>query len=219
MSGTTRLEPTERTRLRRLHQRGSHEREVIHAILDAMPLCHVGYVIEGRPVVTPTFQWREGDRVYWHGSAASRALRASEGTEVCLTVSLLDGLVLARSAFHHSANYRSVMIFGRATRVVDPELKVERLRRFVETLHPGRWETLRPIKEQELKATTVLSLPIEEASAKIRSGGPVDDEGDYALPIWAGVLPLRYARDVPQPDPRNLPGVVEPGHLRTLGIG
>lgn len=214
-----RLEVTERTRVRRLHQRGAYDRATIDAILDATPMCHVGYLVDGRPAVTPTFHWREGDRVYWHGSAASRALRAAEGAEVCLTVSLLDGLVLARSAFHHSANYRSVMIFGRAEKVSDPELKTARLRAFLEGLYPGRWSTLRPITDQELKATTVLSLPIEEASAKIRSGPPVDDEEDYALPIWGGVLPIRYAFDATQPDARNLEGVAEPGYARDRSLG
>jgi nitroimidazol reductase NimA-like FMN-containing flavoprotein (pyridoxamine 5'-phosphate oxidase superfamily) len=214
-----RLEVTERTRVRRLHQRGAYDRATIDAILDATPMCHVGYLVDGRPAVTPTFHWREGDRVYWHGSAASRALRAAEGAEVCLTVSLLDGLVLARSAFHHSANYRSVMIFGRAEKVSDPELKTTRLRAFLEGLYPGRWSTLRPITDQELKATTVLSLPIEEASAKIRSGPPVDDEEDYALPIWGGVLPIRYAFDATQPDVRNLEGVAEPGYARDRSLG
>lgn len=216
---STRVEMTERTRLRRRRDRGRYEREVIDAILDATPLCHVGYVIEGRPAVTPTLQWREGDRVYWHGSSASRALRAAEGAEVCLTVSLLDGLVLARSAFHHSANYRAVMLYGRATPVADAELKRQRLQSFVEKLYPGRWKQLRPITDRELRATTVLALPIEEASAKVREGQPVDSEEDYAWPVWAGVLPVRFALGPPQPDPRNLPGVSEPQGIRELAMG
>jgi nitroimidazol reductase NimA-like FMN-containing flavoprotein (pyridoxamine 5'-phosphate oxidase superfamily) len=214
-----RLESTDRTRLRRRHERGRYDLETIHAILDASPLCHVAYVVDGRPVVTPTLQWREGERVYWHGSSASRALRASEGTEVCLSVALLDGLVLARSAFHHSANYRSVMIFGRATRVDDPRLVVEKMRNFVEGLYPGRWDTLRPIRDQEVKATTVLSLPIEEASAKVRTGGPIDDEEDYALPIWGGVLPVRRVLGPPEADPRNPEGTPEPERLPARAIG
>lgn len=219
-AGTNReIEITERTRLRRLRERGSHDRAAIDSILDATPLCHLGYVLDGSPVVTPTLQWREGDRVYWHGSNASRALRAAEGREVCLTVTLLDGLVLARSAFHHSANYRSAMVFGTATRVVDPEEKRARLRRFLDGLYPGRWETLRPMQDQELKATAVLSLPIDEASAKIRTGPPVDDEEDYSLPIWGGVLPVRQSIDAPEPDPRNLAGLEVPKSLRDLTIG
>jgi len=213
------LPVTDRTRLRRLHSRGAHDRATIDAILDAMPLCHVGYVRDGKPVVTPTLQWREGDRVYWHGSSASRALRAADGTDVCLTVSILDGLVLARSAFHHSVNYRSVMIFGRATAVDDPAEKVARMRTFVEGLYPGRWDGLRPLTDQEVKATTVLSMPIDEASAKIRTGGPVDDDEDYALPIWAGVVPVTLILGAPEADPRNLSEVAEPPHVSSVEIG
>ncbi len=210
---SSQLDVTERTRLRRRHQRGHFDRETIHAILDVTPLCHVGYLIEGRPSVTPTLQWREGEAVYWHGSSASRALRASGGMDVCLTVSLLDGLVLARSAFHHSANYRSVMLFGRATEVADPALKAAKLRTFIERLYPGRWDALRPITDQELKATTVLALPIAEASAKVRAGGPIDDEADHAWPVWAGVLPVRPVWGRPEADPRNPVGVPEPDYL------
>jgi len=213
------LPVTDRTRLRRLHARGAHDRATIDAILDAMPLCHVGYVRDGKPVVTPTLQWREGDRVYWHGSSASRALRAADGTDVCLTVSILDGLVLARSAFHHSVNYRSVMIFGRATAVDDPAEKVARMRTFVEGLYLGRWDGLRPLTDQEVKATTVLSMPIDEASAKIRTGGPVDDDADYALPIWAGVVPVTLILGAPEADPRNLSEVAEPPHVSSVEIG
>ncbi len=202
-----------------MHTRGSYDRDTLYAILDAMPLAHVGYAIEGRPFVTPTFQWREGDRVYWHGSSASRAIRSARGAQVCLTVSLLDGFVLARSAFHHSANYRSAMVFGEAVEVTDPEEKRARLERFVEGLYPGRWEALRPVAPQELKATTVLSLPIDEASAKLRTGGPVDDEEDYAWPVWAGVVPVRHVVGAPEPDPRNLDAVDEPEGLRRLRIG
>jgi nitroimidazol reductase NimA-like FMN-containing flavoprotein (pyridoxamine 5'-phosphate oxidase superfamily) len=208
-----RLEVTQRTRLRRRHQRGSYDLETLYAILDATPLCTVGYVIDGKPAVTPTLQWREGDTVYWHGSSASRALRAAEGTDVCLTVAQLDGWVLARSAFHHSANYRSAMLFGRATRVPD-ELKAEKLRAFIEGLYPGRWAALRPVTPQELKATTLLGLPIREASAKVRAGGAVDDEEDYSWPVWAGVLPVTTVLGSVEPDPRNLPDVAAPGYLR-----
>jgi nitroimidazol reductase NimA-like FMN-containing flavoprotein (pyridoxamine 5'-phosphate oxidase superfamily) len=211
--------PSERTRVRRLHERGRYDRATIDAILDAQPLAHVGTVVDGLPVVTPTLQWREGDHVYWHGSAASRMLRAAEGREVCLTATLLDGLVLARSAFHHSVNYRSVMLFGRAEKVSDPEEKAARLRYFLDGLYPGRWEQLRPMTAQELKATTVLSMPIDEASAKVRTGPPVDDEDDYALPIWAGVVPVRLALLEAEADPRNRPDVAQPAPLPVARIG
>lgn len=213
------LAPTERTRLRRLHARGDFSRETIHAILDATPLCHVAYQGEDGPVCIPTLQWREGDHVYWHGSSASRAIRAAAGHEVCLTVSILDGFVLARSAFHHSANYRSAMIFGRPNVVDDPDQKLARLKAFIDGLYPARWETLRPVTVQEAKATTVLGMPIDEASAKVRTGAPVDDEDDYGLPIWAGVIPVRMQILDLEPDPRNLPGLDPPEHATALKLG
>ena len=216
---TATLPVTERTRVKRAHERGRHDRQSIYDILDATPLCHVGYLLDGKPAVTPTIHWREGDHVYWHGSSASRALRKAAGLDVCLTVSLIDGMVLARSAFHHSANYRSVMIYGTATKITDPEEKSEKLRGLVDMLYPGRWDTLRPMTAQEVKATTVLSLPIEEASAKIRTGGPVDDEEDYALPIWAGVVPIRQVVDAPIPDTRNLAELTVPNHARDFKTG
>jgi nitroimidazol reductase NimA-like FMN-containing flavoprotein (pyridoxamine 5'-phosphate oxidase superfamily) len=212
------LTVTERTRLRRLHERGHFDPKTIYSILDAMPLCHVGYLVDGKPAVTPTFQWREGDTVYWHGSSASRAIRSSTDADVCLTVTLLDGFVLARSAFHHSANFRSVMIYGRATKVADPSEKEARLRTFVEILYPGRWDELRPMTDQEAKATTVLSMPIDEASAKIRTGQPVDDEADYALPVWAGVVPAHIQLGEPLPDPR-LRDTPMPGYVRDFSVG
>ena len=213
------LETTERTRLRRYHERGHFDRATIDAILDAMPMCHVGYLIEGKPVVMPTFQWREGDHVYWHASSAGRGIRNAEGTEVCLTVSILDGLVLARSGMHHSANSRSVMIFGTPRRITDEKEKLEKLKGFIDKMYPGRWDTLRPVTAQEAKATAILSLPITEASAKVRTGGPVDDEEDYALPIWAGVIPISMQVGAPVPDERNLPEVDEPAHVRGFKIG
>jgi len=213
------LETTERTRLRRYHERGHFDRATIDAILDAMAMCHVGYLIEGKPVVMPTFQWREGDHVYWHASSAGRGIRNAEGTEVCLTVSILDGLVLARSGMHHSANSRSVMIFGTPRRITDEKEKLEKLKGFIDKMYPGRWDTLRPVTAQEAKATAILSLPITEASAKVRTGGPVDDEEDYALPIWAGVIPISMQVGAPVPDERNLPEVDEPAHVRGFKIG
>lgn len=211
--------PSERVRVKRLHQRGHYDHATIHAILDAMPVASVGYVIDGQPYVTPTLQWREGDRVYWHGSSASRMLRTVDAADVCLTVTILDGLVMARSAFHHSANYRSVMLLGKARRVSDPAQAEASLRRFVDGLFPGRWDMLRPMNAQELKATHVLSMDIAEASAKIRTGMPVDDEEDYALPIWAGVLPVRMEIGAPVADPKNLAGVEPPEHLLRVRLG
>lgn len=218
MSGK-RLAASDRVRIRRVHERGHYDAATIYAILDAMPLAHVAYVVDGQPYVTPTLQWREGDRVYWHGSAASRMLERVQRADVCVTVTLIDGLVLARSAFHHSANYRSVMILGRAVKVVDPEEKKLHLANFVNGLFPGRWSLLRTMTVQEAKATTVLSLPIDEASAKIRTGGPKDDDEDYTLPIWAGVVPLNIAVGEPQSDARNLPGIEPPAHAYRLRIG
>lgn len=205
--------PTGRTRLRRAHERGHYDHETIHTILDATPQCFVGYTIDGAPYVTPTLHWREGNHVYWHGSSASRALRASTNAEVCLTVSIMDGFVLARSGFHHSVNSRSVMLFGTAEKVTDQAEKEARLTSFLDGLFPGRAATLRPNTAQELKATTILRLEIGEASAKIRSGGPVDDEEDYALPIWAGVIPLTTSAAPPVADPRNIDGVPVPDHV------
>ena len=210
------LAVTEQTRLRRLHERGRFDRKTIYSIVDAMPLCHVGFALNDKPMVIPTFQWREGDHIYWHGSSASRGIRASQDMDVCLTVSLLDGLVLARSGMHHSANFRSVMIFGRPSVVEDPDRKAASLNAFIDTLYPGRSEMLRPMTDQEAKATTVLSMPIDEASAKIRDDGVHDDEEDYALPIWAGVIPVRHTVGEPIPDPRNLTGVETPEHVKSF---
>jgi uncharacterized protein len=193
--------PTDFTRVRRMHPRGAYDRETVHAVLDAAAYCHVGHVIEGRPVVIPTLHWREGDAVYWHGSAASRMLRNNAGgNEVCLTATLIDGYVLARSAFHHSINYRSVMCFGTARLVSDGEEKRAALAGFVNRLFPGRWEKLRPVTEQELKATAVLAMDLTEASAKIRTGPPGDDAEDVDWPIWGGVLPVHLVAGKPEPD-------------------
>jgi nitroimidazol reductase NimA-like FMN-containing flavoprotein (pyridoxamine 5'-phosphate oxidase superfamily) len=196
--------PSSRPRGRRLPKRAHYDAATVHAILDAGYVCHVGYVIEGQPYVTPTAHWRHGTRVYWHGSSASRMLRTlqGEGVRCCLTVTQLDGLVLARSAFHHSMNYRSVMALGTARAVLDRDLKEVALRGFVERIAPGRWAALRPVTAQELKATTVLWMELDEASAKIRTGPPVDDEPDYALPIWAGVVPVEQRLGSPVPDER-----------------
>lgn len=210
---------TDRVRLRRMHERGGYRRDDIDPILDAMPLCHVGYVFNNQPYVTPTLQWREGGHVYWHGSSASRMLRASNEADVCLTVSILDGFVMARSGMHHSINYRSVMLLGKARKILDSDQKEERLRTMVEGMFPGRWDILRPATGQELKATTVLYMPIDEASAKVRSGPPGDNEEDYALPIWAGEIPVRMQVQAPVPDPRNLDDVEPPEHITTFQLG
>lgn len=211
--------PSQRVRVKRLHERGHYDAETIHGILDAMPICSVGYVFNGQPYVTPTLQWREGDHMYWHGSSASRMLETVDEADVCVTVTLIDGFVMARSAFHHSANYRSVMALGRAHKVKDRDEKEARLKVFVDSLFPGRWDMLRPMNGQELKATTVLSLPLSEASAKIRTGPPKDDEEDYALPIWAGVVPVTMQIGAPINDTRNLAGVLPPEHARALRLG
>jgi len=204
--------PTERTQVKRLPKRGKYERETVFAILDAGFVCHVGFSVDGQPYVIPTNYGRSGETVYLHGSAASRMLRTlSEGVAVGVTVTHVDGLVLARSAFHHSVNYRSVVILGTARLVTDPAEKMEALRVFTEHVMKGRWDDVRQPTEQELKATTVLALPLEEVSAKVRTGGPIDDEEDYALPVWAGVLPLETVAKEPLADPqrRNNPAVPE----------
>ncbi|MCG8354594.1 MAG: pyridoxamine 5'-phosphate oxidase family protein [Kiloniellales bacterium] len=206
--------PTPRTRVKRLHQRAVYEREGVYAVLDAGLMCHVGYVIDGQPYVTPTAYWREGDRVYWHGSSASRALRQlKSGVPACFTVALLDGLVLARSGFHSSINYRSVMALGTAELVDDEAHKLRALEAFSERLTPGRWDELRPVNGQEIKATTVLTMKLDEVSAKIRNGPPADDEEDYDLDVWAGVLPIHYSLGKPEPDPRLKAGIAEPAYL------
>ncbi len=210
---------TDRVRLRRLHQRGVYDPASIHQILDTMPVCNVGYVSDGQPYVTPTLQWREGDQVYWHGSSASRMLRAAEGADVCMTVSIIDGFVMARSGLHHSINYRSAMLLGKARKITDPEEKEARMRAMMDGMFPGRWDSLRPATSQELKATTVLSMPIDEASAKVRTGQPSDDEEDYALPIWTGVIPVRMEVQQPEPDPRNFNNVAVPDHIANFRLG
>ena len=195
------FQPTANTTLKRLPERGSFDRTVVNSILDEGFICHVGFAVEGQPFVVPTSYVRVADRLFIHGSAASRMLRSlSEGISVCVTVTLVDGLVLARSAFHHSINYRSVVIIGVATPLTNPDDKLAALRAFTEHVIPGRWPDVRQPNDQELKATTVLSLPLEEVSAKIRTGGPKDDEADYAIPVWAGELPLRVVPGTPLPD-------------------
>jgi nitroimidazol reductase NimA-like FMN-containing flavoprotein (pyridoxamine 5'-phosphate oxidase superfamily) len=206
---------SERVRLRRKRERGSYDRVVIDAILDEALIAHLGIVDEhGQPFVIPTLHAREGDVVYCHGSTASRTLRAlAGGAPACLTVTLIDGLVLARSAMHHSANYRSAMLVGQAKLVEGVDEKRAALRAVVEHIVPGRWADVRAPSANELRATAVLALPIAECSAKVRSGGPLDDEEDYALGAWAGVIPLTSEPQAPEPDQRLRPGIEPPSYV------
>ncbi|MEP6741325.1 MAG: pyridoxamine 5'-phosphate oxidase family protein [bacterium] len=199
---------TERTTLKRLPKRGVYDCQLVYAILDEGFICHVGFIADEKPVVIPTGYARVDDGLYIHGSQASRMLRTLKtGIDVCVTVTLLDGLVLARSAFHHSMNYRSVVIFGKASEIEEPTAKLAALRALSEHMIPGRWDEVRQPNEQELKATTVLSLKLEEVSAKVRTGPPLDDEEDYSLNVWAGVLPLKLVVEEPVPDPRVKTGI------------
>ena len=205
---------TQRTKVKRLPDRGRYDRETIEAILDEAFICHVGFVVDGQPYVIPTGFARIDDDLYVHGSSASRMLRnLSKGIEVCVTVTLIDGLVLARSAFHHSINYRSVVILGRAQLVEDAGEKNRALEAFTEHIVPGRWADVRWPTELELKATSVLKLSIEEASAKIRTGDPKDDEEDYAMHVWAGVLPLTISPATPIRDSRLAEGIDVPHYI------
>lgn len=207
----TTFQKTERTTLKRLPARGVYDRELVYQILDEGFICHAGFVVAGRPFVIPTGYARANDQLYIHGSQASHMLRTlKSGLDVCVTVTLLDGLVLARSAFHHSMNYRSVVVFGQAVLVDDSE-KLAALLAFSEHVIAGRWADVRQPTKQELKATTVLALPLDEVSAKVRTGPPLDDDEDYELPVWAGVIPLGLAvQGAPVPDPRLKPGVEIP---------
>jgi nitroimidazol reductase NimA-like FMN-containing flavoprotein (pyridoxamine 5'-phosphate oxidase superfamily) len=210
-------EPTPRNRIRRHPERAHYDRECVFAILDAAVMCHVGYVIDGLPYVTPTLFWREGERLYWHGSSASRMLRSQAGgLPVCLTVSHADGLILARCAFRHSLNYRAVMAFGTAAIVDDPAEKEAGFNAFIERLYPGRTARMRRIAPQELKATSLMGMTIEHASAKIRAEGPLDLEEDYAADCWAGTVPLGLRVGAAIPDPKVPPRAApepEIGHL------
>lgn len=210
---------TERTRIKRSHKRARYDREAVHAVLDAGFMCHVAYLIEGQPYVTPTAYWREGEKVYWHGSSASRMIRAVRGgIPVCFNAALFDGLVLAKSGFHTSVNYRSVTVYGEARQVEGRTEKEAALEAFFQRIMPGRWETLRPPTGQEMKATSVLWMPLEEAVAKIRQGGPIEDEEDERLPIWSGVVPIRQLVGVPETDPLSK-GLPLPDHLKGFRLG
>jgi nitroimidazol reductase NimA-like FMN-containing flavoprotein (pyridoxamine 5'-phosphate oxidase superfamily) len=211
----TTFTPTERTTLKRLPKRGEYDHAAVHQILDEAFICHVGFVVDGKPVVIPTSYARIGAALYIHGSAASRMLRSlEEGIDVCVTVTLIDGLVLARSAFHHSINYRSVVIFGAANVVDDPDEKIKALHAFTDQVVPGRWEEVRWPTESELRATLVLKLPLVEVSAKVRTGPPIDDEEDYELSVWAGVVPLKLTAGAPVNDDRLTTGIEAPDYAR-----
>jgi nitroimidazol reductase NimA-like FMN-containing flavoprotein (pyridoxamine 5'-phosphate oxidase superfamily) len=211
---------SERNRIKRMHERGHYDHATVHALLDSAMLCHVAYVINGEPYCTPTLYWREGSRLYWHGSSASRMLRQqSEGQRACLTVTQLDSLVLARSGFNHSIDYRSVMAFGQAFIVTDPEEKERALRMMVDRLYPDRTAGLRQTTALEIKATAVIAMDIEEASAKVRNKGVGDDEEDYALPIYAERLPIQMVIGTPEPCPRLVPGVRRPEALAAYAPG
>ena len=203
---------TRRNRLRRRHERGHYDRETVHGILDAAMICHIAYVIDGQPFCTPTSFWREGDRLYWHGSSAGRMARAqADGLPVCLTVTHHDALVLARSGFHHSVNYRCVMAYGQARAVTDAQAKLRAMDAFIDRFYPGRAAVLRPPTAQEIKAITILEMAIEDAVAKIRRTGVSDEEADYALPVWCAVIPLRTILGDPEECLRQLPGVTSGG--------
>jgi nitroimidazol reductase NimA-like FMN-containing flavoprotein (pyridoxamine 5'-phosphate oxidase superfamily) len=211
---------TPRATVRRLPERGRYDRASIDAILDESLICHLGFISDGAPIVIPTLHARDGDTVYVHGSAASHALRSlAGGAQACLTVTLVDGLVLARSAFHHSINYRSAMLFGVARLVTDPGEKMRALEAITEHVIPGRWADARQPNAKELKATSVLALPIDEASAKVRTGPPKDDQEDYELPVWAGVLPFVLSAGEPLPDSVLPPDTPLPEYIRRYSRG
>ncbi len=213
------IAPTARTRVKRLPKRASYDRDAIYSVLDTALVCHVGFVIGGQPYVIPTLHVRIADRLYIHGSAASRMLgAAAEGTPIAVTVTHIDGLVLARSAFHHSVNYRSVVILGAATLVAEPAEKFAVMKGLIDHVAPGRWDHIRHPSEKELAATSVLSIPIVEASAKLRSGGPLDDEADYALPVWAGQIPFAMKAMAPVAAARLDASIPIPAHVTEYAL-
>ena len=209
------FEKTKRSKVKRAPKRGRYDRETVNAIIDAVLFCHVGFVEDGKPFVIPINHWRSDDRVFFHGSTASRLMKVlCEGRDVCVTVTHLDGLVLGRSAMHHSVNFRSAVIFGQAEEVSDEAEKMQALEALIERVAPGRWAEVRIPNDIEMKATRVAALPLTEASAKIRSGPPIDDEEDYALPVWAGVVPLEMQAGTPVPDERLAPDTPLPDYLK-----
>jgi nitroimidazol reductase NimA-like FMN-containing flavoprotein (pyridoxamine 5'-phosphate oxidase superfamily) len=216
MTQTAPKPPSARSRIKRIAHRGHYDTATLHAILDAGYVCHIAFVDKDHPLVIPTAYWREGDHLYIHGSTKSRmAMALATGIPASVAVTLLDGLVLARSAFHHSMNYRSVVALGRFEKVPDAH-KMAALEAFTERVAPGRWAEIRAPNKQELKGTMILRMPLDEATAKIRSGPPKDDAPDLAIPAWAGVLPFAQGFDQPHPDPLLAAGIALPGYLRTL---
>lgn len=212
MSNTTPLSSTERTQLGRSKDRGRTDRATLYEVLDAGLICHLGVIVDGAPMVIPTGYGRVGDTLYLHGSTGALSLRSATA-DVCVTVTHLDGIVLARSAFHHSVNYRSAVIYGTPRPVTDDEEKLAGLHAITERLAPGQWDVVRPPDRKELAATAVVALSLEEASVKMRTGGPIDDEADHALDIWAGVLPVQQVFGTPVPDARLRPGIAVPDHV------
>jgi hypothetical protein len=213
------LSPTGRTTLRRLRERGATDRADLYAVLDAGLVCHLGVVADGAPVVLPTAYGRDGDTLYLHGSSANGAFLAGAGQQVCVTVTHMDGLVVARSVFHHSVNYRSAVIFGEAAIVRGDAERLHALEAITDHLIPGRWSDARQPTKKELAATAVLSLPLAEASVKIRAGGPAEDDEDYALDYWAGVLPMSVTFGEPEPDPKLRPEIPVPAHIKDRVAG
>ncbi len=213
---TLTLSATARTTLHRHKERGRTDRADLYDVLDAGLICHLGVVVDGGPVVLPTAYGRDGDMLYLHGSSANRANLAADGQQVCVTVTHLDGIVCARAVFSHSMNYRSAMVFGQARLVTDDQERLTALRVITEQLIPGRWAAARPPSRKELAATSVLAVPLNEASVKVRTGPPADEPADYDLDVWAGVLPAALTFGEQQPDPRLRPGTAVPGHIRAL---
>src|SRR5215470_1555097 len=208
------LSPSERTRVRRHSERAQTERTDLFAVLDAGMICHLGVVVDGSPVVLPTAYGRIGDTLYLHGSSANRSIHAADGREICVTVTHVDGLVCARAAFTHSVNYRSAVVFGTARIVTDEAERLAGLRAVTEQLIPGRWDAVRAPTRKELAATSVLAIPLAEASVKVRTGPPGDEPEDLELPVWAGVVPTAVSFGEPEPDPALRPGIGAPDHIR-----
>jgi nitroimidazol reductase NimA-like FMN-containing flavoprotein (pyridoxamine 5'-phosphate oxidase superfamily) len=217
MNSPAPFEPTPRTTVKRHPARASYDREAVFSILDEAPLCHIGFVADEHPVVIPTIHVRVDDQLVLHGSPAGRMMRVLEaGAPVSIAVTLLDGLVLARSVFNHSMNYRSVVVFGRGSEITDPEAKLEAMRVFTEKILPGRWDDARQPTDREVRATMMAAVPITETSAKIRTGPPVDEVEDYGLEVWAGEIPLEVTAGRPVPDPRLAAGIEFPAYLQHL---